>query len=159
MPSIRELLQQRHEIDQQLAEHAWIENGNNPIAELAEHIVAGIMGGERAPNNTTGYDVVLPNGQKVEVKSRRLRRGQESNFNAMKPPLQFDKAMFVVFNMDYSIRQVSLVNVGDIEQVSTWSRQNNGWAAHTRKVREAYQGGVDWTLIAREFWDGQGGAR
>lgn len=147
------LLRERAEIDARLRDHEWVVNANNPIAEIAENIVAQMFGGERAPNNSTGHDVLLPNGQKIEVKSRRLRDGEESQFNAIKLPFEFDVAVFVVFNMDYSIREVGYVHAESIEHVSNWSNRNNGWAAQTRKVREAYIGGVDYTSMAREVWN------
>jgi hypothetical protein len=149
------LLRQSAEIEEQLLAHPWVNNRNKPMAEIAEFLAAEVLGGERATNNSRGHDVVLPDGKKVEVKSRRIPADRVGSqvFNVLREPFGFDAVVFIAFNMDYSIQSFTYIHREALPEVTRWSEHQNGHIASVKKVQAAYQG-YPYTEHAQIVWEG-----
>jgi hypothetical protein len=56
------------EVTSELHRRGVVRSGNNPIADIAERVIADYYGVERQPPNHKSYDVVTKDGTKIEVK-------------------------------------------------------------------------------------------
>jgi len=82
-------------------------NKGNPVGEYAEYLVATAFGGERMPNANEGYDIILKDGTKIEVKGRIFegRRVPRSDVkNSIIESKAFDFLVYVVFNENMMVK-------------------------------------------------------
>jgi len=152
MPTLRELLLKKAEIDEQVLRYSFMRNRNSPIADIAEQIVARVLGGKVVHNNTKGHDVLLPDGRKVEVKSRMLGAhiGQGELFGVLREPLRFSQVAFVVFHRDYSLRAMRIVDEGQVREYSRYGDRINGWQTNVKRVLDSTV--PDYTKQAMKVW-------
>jgi hypothetical protein len=95
-----------------MARRGIVRSANNPVAGVAEYLVVNAFGLKRVPQSTKGYNAMDVNGQKYEIKSRRLtqhnpprilgaiRDGEHVNFNFLAR---------VLFNEDFSLYKACLI--------------------------------------------------
>ncbi len=101
--SKRELLSDWVAIMRQLRTLGVIRTNNNPIGDIAEAIVCDHYGGERASFSQKGWDVKAPDGELIQVKSR--RRTPESNPTVLSPISddEYDSLVVVIFDEDFQV--------------------------------------------------------
>lgn len=101
----RELLSDWVAIMRQLRVLGVIRTNNNPIGDIAEAIVCDHYGGERASFSQKGWDVKTPNGELIQVKSR--RRTPESNPTVLSPISddEYDSLVVVIFDEDFQVTE------------------------------------------------------
>ena len=97
--SSHELLGLYAEILNVLLERAVIRTRNAPAGDLAERLVSLAYGGTLAPNSAKSWDVQLPDGIRLQVKSRVVGPGT-SNSQVFSPfrSWDFDRCVFIVFD-------------------------------------------------------------
>lgn len=101
----RELLSDWVAIMRQLRALGVIRTNNNPIGDIAEAIVCDHYGGERASFSQKGWDVKAPDGELIQVKSR--RRTPESNPTVLSPISDddYDSLVVVIFDEDFQVTE------------------------------------------------------
>jgi hypothetical protein len=91
----------------ELARRDLIWSGKSPLADYAEVLVARYYRVEPLKGTTPGYDLVTPEGRKVQVKSRRYGPGSKpSHFGefAEFEDRRFDDFVGVLFEADFTVR-------------------------------------------------------
>src|SRR5207244_769823 len=84
------------EVMSELRTRGVVRSGNNPIADMAERVIADYYGVEPEPPNSRSYDVVAPDGTTIQVKALRRTRSSRRNLSALRT-LDFDVLAAVVF--------------------------------------------------------------
>ena len=70
-----ELISLYGEVMAALHERGIVRSANTPIADIAERLIADYYGVDRLAPNNKSFDVVAPDGSKIEVKAlRRTKR-------------------------------------------------------------------------------------
>jgi hypothetical protein len=112
-----------------MRERGIVRSANNPIADIAERLVADHFHGELAAPNEKGYDV-LANGRRLQVKALRKTRHSRSNLSAIRSH-DFDAIVAVVFESDMRLRELVEVPLEVVLDRQTWSET---WKAHRLSV-------------------------
>jgi hypothetical protein len=114
------------EVMHELHRRGVVHSGNNPIADMAERVVADYYGVDPEPPNTKSYDVLTPDGTRVQVKALRRTRASRRNLSALRT-FDFDLLAAVVFESDMRLVEALLIPVGVVREYAGWS---NTWSAH-----------------------------
>lgn len=114
------------EVMHELHRRGVVHSGNNPIADMAERVMADYYGVEPAPPNTKSYDVVTVDGTRVQVKALRRTRTSRRNLSALRT-FDFDVLAAVVFESDMRLVEAVLMPVDLVREYAGWS---NTWNAH-----------------------------
>lgn len=103
--SKRQLLSDWVAIMRQLRLVGVIRTNNNPIGDIAEAIVCDHYKGERASFSQKGWDVKTPDGERIQVKSR--RKTPDSNPTVLSPISgdEYDSLVVVIFNEDFQVAE------------------------------------------------------
>jgi hypothetical protein len=95
----------------ELADRGLIWSGKSPLADYAELLVARHYGVEPLRGTNPGYDLVTPEGRRVQVKSRRYGPGSKPShfgeFSAFELE-RFDDFVGVLFEEDFTVRAAYL---------------------------------------------------
>lgn len=100
----RELLSDWVAIMRQLRALGVIRTNNNPIADIAEAIVADHYGGSRASFSQKGWDVKAPDGDRIQVKSRRRTRENPTVLSPISED-DYDSLVVVLFDEDFQVTE------------------------------------------------------
>jgi len=100
--SVRDLLKQRAIIDAELRRRKILRSSNNPIADIAEELVAQHYNGRRAIATQAGWDVKTPAGEKLQVKAMRNAGYQRTSLSAIRSQ-DYDAVVVVIFNEDFNL--------------------------------------------------------
>jgi hypothetical protein len=103
-----------------------VRSGNNPIADMAERVVADYYGVGLEPPNRRAYDLVTKEGLKVQVKALRRTQRSRTSLSALRST-DFDLLAVVVFQPDMRLDATILVPVGVVREYMGWS---STWKAH-----------------------------
>lgn len=115
-----------------LREREIVRSANNPIADIAERLVADHFRGMLAAPNEKGYDV-LANGRRLQVKALRMTRRSRSNLSAIRSH-DFDAVIAVIFEEDMRFRELVEIPLDVVLQHESWSET---WKAHRLSVTKA----------------------
>lgn len=87
---------------------------NSDVGALAEHLTLKALGGTLAPNSCKSYDIVLDNGETVQVKARSLSASwrRPGDFFAF----DFDWFVFVVVDDEYNVVMARKVHASHLKQ-------------------------------------------
>src|SRR4051812_29061458 len=86
-----------------------VRSSNNPVADMAEALVAAHFGGIRAPKGARGWEVAGPDGLRFQVKSRRLTPENKSRLLGQIRSLEareFDYLIAVLFDEALVVREI-----------------------------------------------------
>lgn len=119
----------------ELKDRDIVRSGNNPIADIAERLVAAHYSGEVAAPNEPSYDVIAADGRRLQVKALRRTRGSRSNLSALRSH-RFDALVAVVFEEDLEVEGAYEIPLTVVEEYQGWS---STWKAHrlalTKRLR------------------------
>ena len=101
----RELLADWAAIMRQLHARDIIRTNNNPIGDIAEAIVAEHYGGTRGSFSQAGWDVLLPSGERLQVKA--LRQAGARGRRNLSPirDADYDAVIVVIFDEDFRVTE------------------------------------------------------
>jgi hypothetical protein len=112
-----------------------IRTQNNPVADYAEWLVSKRLGLELRPISNAGHDALGPNGDRFQIKSRRidLRRdprqlGVIRNLGAV----EFDYLIGVLFSMDFSTVEAYKIPHAIVRDFAHFRSYQNGHILHLR---------------------------
>jgi hypothetical protein len=104
----RELLADWVAIMRALRERGVIRTNNNPVGDIAEAIVHAYYGGDEAGASRggfsqAGWDVLTPDGQRIQVKAlRKTATGKRRNVSPIRDRA-YDQVVIVIFREDFSV--------------------------------------------------------
>ncbi len=114
------------EVMSELHQRGVVRSGNNPIADMAERVIADYYGVEPEPPNSKSYDVVTEDGTTIQVKALRRTKSSRRNLSPLRT-LDFDLVAAVVFAVDMQLVEAVFVPVVTVRDHMNWS---NTWKAH-----------------------------
>jgi hypothetical protein len=144
--SHQQLLSLFADIGVELRRRGLCRSGNNPIADLAEILVARALHLELASNSTAGYDAKSTDGIRYQVKARRQVPGRRPpHFGAIRglDLHNFDRLAAVLFDVDFSVVKAVVIPHEVVVQLAVFSKHQNGsvlalkeaWSsAHARDI-------------------------
>ena len=136
--STRELLADWAAIMRQLRTRDVIRTNNNPIGDIAEAIVAAHYNGERGSFSQAGWDVLLRDGTKLQVKALRLAgaRGRR-NLSPIRDT-DYDAVIVVIFDENFRVTEALRIERETVEQLFPHRAHINGRIITvTKKLRAA----------------------
>lgn len=104
-----------------LLERGIVRSANNPIADIAERIVATYVGGELAAPNEKSFDVTSADGTTLQVKALRRTRSNGTGLSALRS-MAFDELAVVVFENDMTVIEGVFVPKAAVEELMGWSK-------------------------------------
>lgn len=110
----------------ELLERGVVRSANNPIADMAERVVADYYGVEPAPPNEKAYDVKTKDGVRIQVKALRRTHPSSSSLSPLRD-LDFECVAIVIFKADMELVEVALVPVAVVKEYMGWSKT---WGCH-----------------------------
>jgi hypothetical protein len=109
-----------------LRELGYVRSGNNPVADVAERLVADMYGAPLASANTAGHDLVAKDGTKIQVKGLRKTQPGRKNLSAIRSK-DYDVVVAVVFEADMTVSELWRVPREVVEEKARWSDHVNGY--------------------------------
>jgi hypothetical protein len=104
--SVREMLVLYTNVITELKARGVIRRSDQPVGDYAAFLVASARGGALQENSNCGFDVVMTDGSKWEVKSRRLtpeNRSKELGDLGRSDTWKFDTLAAVLFEHDFTV--------------------------------------------------------
>ncbi len=116
-----ELIALYGEVMSALLQRGVVRSGNNPIADMAERIIADYYGVIPQPPNNKSFDVLTPDGTKVEVKALRRTKPTRRGLSPLRT-LDFDYVAIVVFAADMRLEEAAFVQLAVVREHMRWSK-------------------------------------
>jgi hypothetical protein len=114
------------ELMHELRRRGVVHSGNNPIADMAERVMADYYGVEPEPPNTKSFDLVTEERARVQVKALRRTGTSRRNLSALRT-FDFDLLAAVVFECDMRLDEIVVIPVDVVREYAGWSKT---WSAH-----------------------------
>ena len=135
--STRELLADWAAIMRQLRARDVVRTNNNPIGDIAEAIVAAHYNGERGSFSQAGWDVVLQDGTKLQVKALRLAGGRGRRNLSPIRDTDYDAVIVVIFDENFRVTEALRIERETVEQLFPHRAHVNGRIITvTKKLRD-----------------------
>lgn len=123
------------EVMVELRRRKIVRSANNPIADIAEQLVATYYGVDPEPPNSKTYDVVTADGATIQVKALRRTSKSRRNLSPLRS-LDFDYVAAVIFASDMQLEAVLLVPVDVVREYMRWSKT---WGANCLSITDRLQ--------------------
>ncbi len=126
--SVAELGRLYRRILAEMRDRGVIRTWNAPIGDYAEWLVAEATGGELAPNSQKSWDIRLPDGERLQVKSRFVTspedRGQRrlSSFRSW----DFEAAVIVLFDDDFQVWRAVKLDLSTLKENAKYVEHVSG---------------------------------
>lgn len=126
--STSELLASYREVLAELRRREIVRTGNAPTGDYAETLVKVAFNGELAPNSEKSWDVLTPDGEKLQVKSRLLDDPTKSKQRQLSPIRSwgFDYLAIVLFDSTYRVWRAAKAPADLVRGTGTHSEWVNG---------------------------------
>ena len=122
----RELLADWAAIMRQLRARDIIRTNNNPIGDIAEAVVALHHGGQRGSFSQAGWDVLLPDGERLQVKALRLAGASGRRNLSPIRDADYDAVIVVIFDEDFRVTEGLRIERATVEQLFPHRAHVNG---------------------------------
>lgn len=142
-----ELLALSRAILAELRNRGVIRTGNAPAGDYAELLVRVATGGELAPNSQRSWDVVTPEGERLQVKARvvtnpkTVGERQLSVFRSW----DFEAAVVVLFDDTFKVWKAARLPVDTLRDQARFVEHVSGYRIIARD--ELLAAGEDWTQV------------
>jgi hypothetical protein len=103
-----------------LRQRGIVRSNNNPIADMAERVIADYYGVDPEPPNNKSFDVRTPFGARVEVKALRRTKASRRGLSPLRT-LDFDSVAIVIFALDMRLEEAVLVPLDAVRDHMRWS--------------------------------------
>lgn len=131
------LLKQFADILDELKRRGVVRTRNNPVADYAEWLVAQKLGFCLERNSRSGYDATNKNGERFQIKGRRLDPSNKSRQLSVIRNLdanEFDYLIGILFDRDFTVLEAYKIPRRIIGKYSKFSEHQNG---HILQLRGA----------------------
>jgi hypothetical protein len=147
--NVGELLALSRRILSELRERGVIRTGNAPTGDYAELLVQRATDGELAPNSQKSWDVLTPEGERLQVKARLVTDPRNAGERQLSPfrSWEFDAAVIVLFANDFQVWRAVRIPVDLVREASRFSEHVRGDLVIARN--ELLDQGEDCTLRLR----------
>jgi len=128
--SVQGLLMAYSEILRELRRRNLIRSANNPIADIAETLVAVALKLELTSGSTTGHDAKDINGVRYEIKGRRITKENKSRQLSFIRGLDkdhFDFLVGVLFDESFLIMKACIIPKSAVLKLAKYVEHVNGW--------------------------------
>lgn len=144
--SVPELLNFYRLILAELRRRGVVRSSNAPTGDLAELLVAHALHGELVANSEKSFDLVAPDWNRVQVKSRLVDpKGKGTRQLSPIRSWEFDWLAVVLFRDDYSILRATLIAVANVRSAARQSNHVNGGVVMATDAFLTAEGIVDIT--------------
>lgn len=150
-----ELLKLYADVMTELRNREVLRSSNNPVADYTEALVVAALQLTRAPASEAGFDATSQQGERFEIKGRRLTaQNRSTQLSAIRGiELQhFDYLVGVVLNEDFTVRYGYQIPYGVVQTVSRFRAHVNARILHLRPTLAKEAGVMDITasLVAAQ---------
>lgn len=114
----------------ELRERGIVRSTNNPVADYAEHLIAQALNLQLAKKSTTGFDATDAEGNKYEIKARRLTSQNKSRQLSAIRGLDKDHFNYlagVLFTNDFKVQKACLIPTSVVQRLSVYKEHVNAW--------------------------------
>jgi hypothetical protein len=133
--STPELLGDWTRIMRELADRDIIRTNNNPLGDIAELVVASHYQGERGSFSQAGWDVIAPEGERIQVKSLREVPGKKrTNFSPISDP-DYDSVVLVIFNEDFQVTEALKLQRQLVEELFSPNKKGQRIIRWSKKLK------------------------
>lgn len=135
--TVPQLLGQYAAILAELRRRGVVRTGNAPLGDYAEGLVAGAYGGELQPNSNKSFDVLTPDGRRVQVKARTVGDAdRDASKISMFRSFDFDAAVVVAFDMSsYEVVWAREIPADELQSRASYSAHTNAHRLPLRTMR------------------------
>jgi hypothetical protein len=116
--SATELLSLHARVADALRYRGITRSSNNPTGDLAEHLFCEAFGWQRENNSNAHFDAIAANGEKYQIKGRRMTRHNKSRQLGAIRDFQgrhFEFLAGVIFSEDYAVQRAALIPYAVVE--------------------------------------------
>ena len=124
------LLRTYCEVLKELRLRNLIRSTNNPVADIAETIVALALKLKLVSGSTAGHDAIDSTGIRYEIKGRRITRENKSRQLSFIRGLdkdRFDFLVGVLFDEDFQILRACIIPRSTVHNLARYVEHVNGW--------------------------------
>jgi hypothetical protein len=148
--STNELLALSRAILAELRRRGVIRTGNAPAGDYAELLVRVATGGELAPNSQRSWDVLTPDGERLQVKARVVTNPKTQGERQLSVfrSWDFDSAVVVLFDDEFKVWRAARLPVVLLREQARFVEHVRGHRILARD--ELLDAGEDWTERLRE---------
>lgn len=148
--STGELLALSRAILAELRHRGVIRTGNAPAGDYAELLVRVATGGELAPNSQRSWDVLTPDGERLQVKARVVTNPKTQGERQLSVfrSWDFDAAVVVLFDDEFRVWRAARLPVKLLREQARFVEHVSGHRIIARD--ELLDAGEDWTERLRE---------
>lgn len=124
----RELLAAYESILAELRERKIVRTNDAPLGQWAEWLARDVLSGTLEPNSKKGFDLVTPEGRKIQVKARLVRdeKKRSERLLSVFRSFDFDDCLVLLFDEKYEVRKAVLLSAKDVEAHARRSKHVNG---------------------------------
>jgi hypothetical protein len=136
----------------ELKQRGVVRTDNAPVGDYAEYLVAIALGGQLALSSEKSWDVLSPDGEKLQVKARVVSDPAEPGQLQLSPfrSFGFDSAIIVLLSAtDYAVSRASKVPRHVVESSTVYRQHVNGNVLHARPEIMGHPDATDLTATLR----------
>ncbi len=133
--SVHELLGLHCDAIAELRHRGVLRTKNNPVGDYAEWLVSVAFGLTLANNSSASYDAISKSGKKIQIKARRVTKGNRSRQLSVLRNLDtqgFDELIIVIFDEFFQITDAYSMPHSVAVEYSTYRPYVNGHILHAR---------------------------
>jgi hypothetical protein len=132
--STGDLLRDWAAVMRELRRRDVIRTNNNPVGDIAEAIVHGHYGGERASFVQAGWDVKTPDGERIQVKSiRTTATTKRKNLSPIRDR-DYDSVVVVIFDEEFQVTDALKLTREVAEELASWVAHVNGHVLYVNRL-------------------------
>lgn len=125
--SVTELLRLSRAILRELRFRGIVRSGNAPAGDYAELLVQRATTGELAPKSQKSWDVLTPEGRRLQVKARVITPENPSRQLSPIRSWDFDELAIVLFDDHFDLTHAVFLDRAIAEAASRWNKHVKGW--------------------------------
>jgi hypothetical protein len=124
----RELLVAHESILAELRRREVVRTNDAPVGQWAEWLAREVLRGTLEPNSKKGFDLLTPEGRKVQVKARLVRdeKKRSERLLSVFRSFDFDDCLVLLFDQQYEVRKAVLLSAKEVEAHARMSKHVNG---------------------------------
>jgi len=119
------------EVMSELLRRGVVHSGNNPIADMAESLIADYYGVAPEPPNNRSYDVKTKDGTRIQVKALRRTKPSRRGLSPLRT-LDFDYVAAVIFEPDMTLVEAALVPIDAVRDTCAGGRPGRPTGSRSR---------------------------
>lgn len=130
-----ELLVAYSELMEELRRRNIVRTSNNPVADYAERVAVSRLGLIQVGKEEKGFDAVDAQGQRYQIKGRRITRHNSSRQLSVIRNLSdrlFDYLIAVIFDESFEVKEIWKIPYEFVKQHSRLSEHQNGHILHAK---------------------------